>query len=261
MDQGHRTRVRGAVRALVVTTVGLVASVGLATVSAMPASAVCEINPAQSGAVTGASTSIFGASAKITYQNPTVCNQAGRSSSAWSMVSAPNNGQPNGPHNWYFQVGFKKLAGGAPVKWAQWTKDCYPNCGTASVHQNWYGAGTSTTNTYAVYLVASTQRLRATIEGADIGAGPTYNPANYWDANWRANYSGETQDRNSKIPGVVTNKVQFNNIMRYNSDGSITFVGSFADSGVKCGPTPCPQYHYNSYSPPSGGLGFRIWSD
>lgn len=176
-------------------------------ITASPAAAVCDLElPIQSGASTSAQNTIFGASAQVTYHNPVVCNQPARSSSAWVMVRAPNNGSPNGAHNWYFQVGYKKQAGGSPLRWAQWTKSCYPDCGSNPVHANWYGTALTGTHTYAVYLVAATQRLRATIDGSAIPDGPSYDPSLYWDSHWAANFAGETHDQSSDIPGVSTDR-------------------------------------------------------
>ena len=230
----------------------------LQVIAPSSASAVCDIvNPIQSGGATSTQSTIFGASAQVTYQNPVVCNQPGRQSSAWVMVSAPNDGSPNGAHNWYFQLGYKKLAGGSPVRWAQWTKSCYPDCGSSATHGNWYGAALTGTHTYAVYLVGSTQRLRGTIDGAAIADGPTYDPSLYWDSAWAANFAGETHDKDSNIPGIATNKVVFTDIKRYNGDGTITFVGQFESSGVNCA---CPGFNYQSFSPGTGSLGFRVWT-
>lgn len=175
------------------------------------------------------------------------------------MVSAPNDGNPNGTHWWYFQVGFKDLSNDGTVRWAQWTKSCYPSsCGNNPTHGNWYGSSVSGQHVYAVYLVASTQRLRATIDGTAIPDGPNYDPSQYWDAHWSANYSGETGDCASDIPGVATDKVHFDHVKRYNADGSLSFVSQFADQGVA---SSCTSFNYQAFSPGSGGIGFKIWTD
>ncbi len=175
------------------------------------------------------------------------------------MVAAPPDGQPNADAVWFFQVGYIKRPGTEQtVRWGQWTKSCYPNCSGAN-HGNWYGSTITGKHTYAVYLVAATQRLRATIDGGTVPDGPAYNPAAYWDAAWSAEYSSEVQDETSNLPGVLTNKVKYSQIQRYNGDGTISYVAQFQQSAVKCELPPCGGHHYETYDPGSG-LGFRTWT-
>lgn len=238
----------------------LIATLCLQVSLATSAEADCPTTfPSQSGAHTSSQTTIYGASAEISYHNPVVCNDTGKYSEGWAMVSAPNDGHPDGTHKWYMQIGYKERLGFAPQEWAAWVKSCSPNCSGLN-YGSYYGSNVSSAHTYAVFLVSSTQRLRGTIDGDAIPDGPTYNPADYWDSHWSADFAAEVHDCASDIIGVPDDKVHFDHIKRYNGDGTITWVQQFADEGAQIDPS-CPSiFNYQAFTPNVGVVAFKTWT-
>jgi hypothetical protein len=252
----------------------LVLLVGSGVWAAPPAVAAraCE-SPSMSyfeGAYSAYVTSVFGARGRIEYNNPDLCGSDVSDSGislAWSMVTAHSDADPNGLDpsldGWaqagYGQFGGSNLAG-APAGFhifSQWTRACKNNgtCrGDAAVVTTYNPAPTGST-IYSNYLRASDQHIVMYAASTFLDS-TSYNPAGDWDAAWAGQFFGETKHLGDDVVGVQGDPTSFDYLQKYASNGDINFFVSLSH-----GHSPGTRYHYSTFSPAVGGLGFRIWTD
>lgn len=215
------------------------------------------------GAQSASNTSVYGARARIEYNNPDLCGSdadGSGGSSAWAMVtdidwkSASRYGYAQAG---YFQNGAASGYRPGIFVFAQWTRKCRSagSCGTGAQFTTEYFGSVSTTHTYAAYQVASTGRIRMTVDGALIGE-TNYNVSGDWDPRWEGQFYGEAHDLGSDVPGTAADKTQLDYLQKYNSDGTISFfqyVTGRTTSGTR--------YHRDVYDSPVGGQGVYVWTD
>jgi hypothetical protein len=212
---------------------------------------------------------IFGSRAKIERNEPTLCGVDSNSVvSAWSMVFARSEGGSGGVD--LAQTGYIKAAPDAGYDFsgyhvfAQWTRDCNPNCSTGGQYMTVVDPAPTDWQFYTQYVSDSDNHIHMLIGGNKI-AETGYNPANEWQSEWRASFSAESKHRQSQIPGSSANKVRFEFVQRYESNGNINYVQEFADQGVcgafVAGEGSCENYHYDRYNPDSGVIAFKVWDE
>jgi hypothetical protein len=188
-------------------------------------------------------------------------------SSAWVMLLANPESDPNNGLQAYAQIGYRKQGSGLIESgyhvFVQWTKSCLPNCTGSSVNHDIDPAPTGPEN-YQVYYEASSGHILMK-HGTTQMAETAYNVPTYWDKYYYTQIAGETKHLSSHMPGSSSNKVRFYQMQRYNGDGSIT---NFQPSGLDKIPgtsswaceTGC-LYGYERYDPNNGDTGLKIWSN
>lgn len=252
----------------------LLSSLVVSAVNTPPAHAAlpCTSAPKMSyfaGNTTAFSTSIWGASARIEYNNPNLCGDDGTNSDglsmAWSMVHAHS---ANG-HNYeaWAQSGYGQ-GGPANNYWphqiwqfSQYRRQCAVvsnSCGGAStlitkfIYTNpdpknpWiYTSRWRTDIDNRIYMYANGVMIDKT----------DYNPAGVWSSKWQGQYFGETKELSSDIVGTAADVTAMDHVRWVDSSQVFHFANLTGSS------TDSYRYHATTFSPSSGGTGIHIWTD
>lgn len=205
--------------------------------------------------------------------NPDLCGGGGTSnglSSAWTMVTAhPVDSSGSDGHA---QVGYLDMGAsypyvtdlGAPSgyhRFSEWTRKCFAHgtCGStiaANISFSTYATPDAGTDTFDVHRVASDGHLHMYINGTNVDE-VGYNTTGDWNSAWAVEILGETKHWQDNLVGTPTDPINFDNLQRYESDGSINFFTGLS----KAEAPPRDRYHFGWTSPSGGGQGFKIWTD
>lgn len=213
-------------------------------------------------------TSVYGARAIIQQESAYLC-RSNSSSSAWVMVSADTETNPNSGLSAYAQVGYRRngadlIESGYHV-FVQWTKSCFPyNCDPGELtYQHYIDPAPTGPEDYQIYAQASSGHMIMKHDSTQIGE-TAYTLSNWWDPAYQVTYAGETKHLNTDMPGSSANKIRFYQVQKYNSTGSITDFPASAFSKIPGTTWACTtgcRYGYDRYVPNSGDTGLKIWSN
>ena len=210
--------------------------------------------------------SVYGARAIIQQEKAYLC-RANSSSSAWVMLSADTETNPNSGLSAYAQLGYRNngstLDESGYHVFVQWTKSCFPfNCSGITYNHYIDPAPTGPEN-YEVYAEASSGHMVMKHDGVKIGE-TAYTLSNWWDSEYVTTYSGETKHLDTDMPGSSDNKIRFYQVQKFKSDGSIVDFPASAFSKIPGTTYACAsgcRYGYDRYVPNNGDTGLKIWSN
>jgi hypothetical protein len=223
------------------------------------------------------SVAIYGASARIEYNNPNLCGDDGSDSTGlsmvWSMVTAYSANHPNNNDHhdeaWaqsgYGQAGpSSNYSNFPPQVWqfAQWTRECKVE-GTSCGQSSPWITTIATTNPDPTVPWIYTSRWRTDTDshihmyanGVQL-AETNYSPAGVWAGEWQARFRGETAEKESDVPGSAGDKTSMD-LVRWVDGNQVFHLASLKPVYV----SPNTRYHAANYSPSSGGTGINIWTD
>ena len=84
----------------------------------------------------------------------------------------------------------------------------------------------------------------------------TYDPAGDWRPEWRVDNAGETTHPQSDVPGVASDVTQFDYLQYYDPAGTLKYL-----TNQYLAPVGTSRHHVIEYSPSTGGMGLKIWTD
>lgn len=217
------------------------------------------------GATSAYNSSVYGARARIEYNNPDLCGSdtnGGSASVVWSMVTAHSATYPsNSSRNGWAQSGYGQFAQAPGFSasgfhvFTQYTLKC-KNTGTCpgSVVRTKFGGTVTVTHYYENYVRASDGRIHMGVDGTQLDA-TNYNPAGDWDSDYAGQFAGEVIHPQSDVPGTSSDVTTFDHIQKYSPGGAINF---FANIDVVT--SSYSRHRRAETSPSSGGEGLSVWT-
>lgn len=217
------------------------------------------------GATSAFNSTVFGARARIEYNNPDLCgnDSTGPSFSvAWSMVTAGSATSSSPSRDGWAQAGFGQFGSGAGFGdsglhvFSQYTLKCKNTgtCGSTNPYITTFGGTVSTTHYYENYVRASDGRIRMGVDGTVLDV-TNYDPSGDWDPDYAGQFAGETGHAASDVPGTSSDPTSFDYVQKYNSNGSISFF-----SNISRVTSTAARHKSAEFSPGSGGQGLNIWT-
>jgi hypothetical protein len=239
--------------------------------TAVAADSTC-VNPPTSrgaGANSGYSGQIFGAQARIEFNNPDLCGSdttGAGVSTIWAMVSSLSAANPYNPDaNGWAQSGYGQFGQDNPIGapagidvFAQYTYKCklYLSCTGATVKTVYDTSNPTDPEYYDAFRSGTTGFLTMRAAGTVL-LQSQYDPFGDWHDGWDVEFYGETKHAQDDLPGTAADHTNSDQLAYLGSDSAFHYYTGTLTTNVNSG----TRYHASQYTPSSGTKGIQVWTD